>query len=95
MCWFAVLDSQPKTNVGVPAYTPPELLLAVRTEGAACDGRGIDVWSSGVILFFMLNGQLPFTVRSQPPAAERQPLGLASSETPQSRMCQAVLHHES
>lgn len=59
----AVLDSQPKTNVGVPAYTPPELLLAVRTEGSAYDGSAIDVWSSGVIMFYMLTGQLPFTVR--------------------------------
>ena len=59
----AVLDSQPKTNVGSPSYTPPELLLAVRNEGAAYDGAAIDVWSSGVILFYMLTGQLPFQVR--------------------------------
>lgn len=65
----AVLDSQPKTNVGSPSYTPPELLLAVRNEGSAYDGAAIDVWSSGVILFFMLTGQLPFQVTraSSPP----------------------------
>ena len=60
----AVLDSQPKTNVGTPAYTPPELLLAVRNEGAAYDGAAIDIWSSGIILFYMLTGQLPFAVGS-------------------------------
>ena len=58
----AVLDSQPKTNVGSPSYTPPELLLAQRGEGAAYDGAAIDVWSSGVILFYMLTAQLPFQV---------------------------------
>ena len=62
----AVLDSQPKTNVGSPSYTPPELLLAVRNEGAAYDGAAIDVWSSGVILFYMLTGALPFSVRPSP-----------------------------
>ena len=59
----AVLDSQPKTNVGSPSYTPPELLLAQRGEGTAYDGAAIDVWSSGVILFYMLTGQLPFQAR--------------------------------
>ena len=62
----AVLDSQPKTNVGSPSYTPPELLLAVRNEGSAYDGAAIDVWSSGVILFFMLTGQLPFQAPPPP-----------------------------
>ena len=62
----AVLDSQPKTNVGSPSYTPPELLLAVRNEGSAYDGAAIDVWSSGVILFFMLTGQLPFQACAPP-----------------------------
>ena len=67
----AVLDSQPKTNVGSPSYTPPELLLAVRNEGSAYDGAAIDVWSSGVILFFMLTGQLPFQVCfGAPPCSE-------------------------
>ena len=67
----AVLDSQPKTNVGSPSYTPPELLLAVRNEGSAYDGAAIDVWSSGVILFFMLTGQLPFQVSCVKPPPYR------------------------
>ena len=63
----AILDSQPKTNVGSPAYTPPELLMAVRNEGAAYDGGSNDVWSAGVILFYMLTGELPFQVCPTPP----------------------------
>ncbi|KAK9790145.1 hypothetical protein WJX73_008499 [Symbiochloris irregularis] len=68
----AVLDSQPKTNVGTPAYTPPELLLAVRNEGAAYDGAAIDVWSSGIILYYMLAGHLPFTDPAVPNALSRK-----------------------
>ena len=65
------IDSAPRTNVGTPAYTPPEMLSAVRNEGAAYDGRAIDVWSAGIILFYMLFAHLPFDVRS----ASQHPLG--------------------
>ena len=52
--------------VGAPAYTPPELLLlAQRSDGSAYDGAAIDVWASGIILYCMLTGKLPFLV-SQP-----------------------------
>ena len=84
----------PKTlATGNPAYTPPEMLMAVRNEGASYDGdsfrlpphtmqtpvidacylvpsiyagRGVDVWSAGVILFNMVTGQLPFQVPYAP-----------------------------
>ena len=60
----SVLDSMAKTAaVGAPAYTPPELLLlAARSDGSAYDGAAIDVWASGIILYCLLTGKLPFLV---------------------------------
>ena len=54
-----ILDSQPKSNVGTPAYVPPEVLMASgSTKGY--DGQAMDVWACGVILFRMLTGAFPF-----------------------------------
>lgn len=64
----SVLDSMAKTAaVGAPAYTPPELLLlAARSDGSAYDGAAIDVWASGIILYCLLTGKLPFLVCPAP-----------------------------
>ena len=40
---------------GTPAYIAPEILL-----DKGYKGFGIDVWSSGVVLFSMLYGSVPF-----------------------------------
>jgi len=53
-----ILDSQPKSNVGTPAYVPPEVLMARDTK--SYDGQAMDVWACGVILFLMLTGSFPF-----------------------------------
>ena len=44
-----------KTPCGSPCYASPEMIL-----GKKYDGFGIDVWSTGIILFAMLCGYLPF-----------------------------------
>lgn len=50
-----ILDSQPKSNVGTPAYVPPEVLMA--RDSKSYDGQAMDVWACGVVLFFMLTGE--------------------------------------
>eukprot|EP00884_Botryococcus_braunii_P002408 jgi/Botrbrau1/12168/Bobra.0186s0076.1 len=48
--------SMPKTRVGTPGYTAPEVL----TNRCRYDGKQADVWSSGVMLYAMLFCQYPF-----------------------------------
>lgn len=48
-------DELLKTACGSPCYAAPEMVL-----GQKYEGKKIDIWSSGIILFAMLNGYLPF-----------------------------------
>ena len=40
---------------GTPAYMSPEIVLKKEY-----DGKGADIWASGVLLYYMFFGTLPF-----------------------------------
>ena len=46
------------THCGSPSYTSPEMIV-----GSKYDGYAVDVWTTGIILYAMLCGYLPFEER--------------------------------
>lgn len=57
---FLGQDGLTKTPCGSPCYASPECI-----SGKPYDGKASDIWSTGVILYAMLTGQLPWTKRNQ------------------------------
>jgi serine/threonine-protein kinase SRK2 len=55
-------DSQPKTQIGTPAYISPEVYRGSQPY----DGAASDVWACGVLLYVMLVGRYPFSDPSDP-----------------------------
>ena len=45
---------------GTPMYMAPEILLSSKTNGY--EGFPVDIWSSGISLYIMLSGTLPFNL---------------------------------
>src|SRR5258708_6622459 len=48
-------DEKLETRCGSDDYAAPEVIL-----GQSYDGRAIDAWSLGVLLYALLEGRLPF-----------------------------------
>lgn len=53
---FSSPDARGKEIAGTPPFMAPEVW-------AGCFGKGCDVWSCGVMLFFMLSGAYPFMAK--------------------------------
>ena len=58
---FGLSNIYPENNIlfsscGSPCYAPPEMIM-----GKKYSGSGVDIWSSGIVLYGMLCGYLPFT----------------------------------
>ena len=47
---------------GTPMYMAPEILLSSKNQGY--EGYPVDVWSSGISLYIMLSGTLPFNLKN-------------------------------
>jgi serine/threonine protein kinase len=48
---------------GTPMYMAPEIILSNKKNGYK--GFPVDIWSSGITLYIMLSGTLPFTVKNK------------------------------
>ena len=48
---------------GTPMYMAPEILLSSKTKGY--EGFPVDIWSSGISLYIMLSGTLPFNLKNK------------------------------
>ena len=48
---------------GTPMYMAPEIILCNKKNGYK--GFPVDIWSSGITLYIMLSGALPFTIRNK------------------------------
>ena len=51
---------------GSPEYAAPEINASARQNGDGGYGIEVDVWSLGVVAFFMLSGELPFEGEDSP-----------------------------
>lgn len=50
-----------ETRCGSPCFTAPEVIT-----GMAYDGRKVDIWGLGIVLYIMLVGRLPFEDENKP-----------------------------
>ncbi|KAK9828792.1 hypothetical protein WJX72_002102 [[Myrmecia] bisecta] len=91
-------DSLPKSKVGTPGYTAPEVI----SNSANYNGKTADVWSCGVMLFVMLFCEYPFertADKDDPDRFQRAVKRILNAEydipdcIPVSAECQDLLSH--
>ena len=68
-------EKQLETPCGSPSYASPEII-----KGEAYNGFNIDIWASGIILFAMLCGYLPFDDDEEEEDDDEDEAGKHSSE---------------
>ena len=70
-------DSQPKTQIGTPAYIAPEVYAGVQPY----DGQASDVWACGVLLYVTLVGRYPFQDPKDPGSSHKMMQRVLSGTT--------------
>lgn len=88
LCDFGVAERYEKvvgcqSFFGTPAFQPPE--IAGNISGATFDGTKADIWSIGVVLFYLVTNRYPFaadTVYLLMKAIEEQPVMLPETLDP-------------
>ena len=68
-----IKDNKMYTMCGTPQYLAPEVFTGASGAGY---GMEIDMWSAGVLLFFLLSGCLPFQEDSKHTVQDKIQLGL-------------------
>ena len=67
-----ILDSENQLlydQCGTPMYMAPEILLSSKKKGYK--GFPVDIWSSGIALYIMLSGTLPFNIKKDEKSKEK------------------------
>ena len=68
-------DDMAKTVAGSPLYMAPEVLEAALGSAAKGYSSNVDLFSCGVILYQMLQGEPPYTAMTQPELLQKMRLG--------------------
>jgi len=55
----------PKTYIGTIQYVAPEVIMSSTYAGGKAYDKKCDLWSLGVIAFYMISGEDPFKGRSE------------------------------
>ena len=75
---------------GTPMYIAPEILLCSKEKGYK--GFPVDIWSSGIVLYILLSGTLPFSFKNSSSSLSESNESL--KKNPEKRItCEEILNH--